>query len=202
MSKYRNLHAEIMSNPLMFLARNVVTGIDLGPKQAGPATFYLKEFASKKDLSFVTLTVSGSGTALTGYWVPQGGHCVIPENPGTNGIVFTPDFSGCSIKVDKLRSGEFKVYHVQGGSNYAQTEYLSKDHGQGQVASMDFDDYGARLEPRCFAFLHYDANDGWCIYSQRHTGMGFRKTGGKIYGYENMSRANGKKIAFKQPVAI
>lgn len=116
---------------------------------------------------------------LMGFWVPQGGSCVIPANPGAVSFVFTPDFSGCSILVDQIDANQYRVYHVQGGSDYLQQEYLSahERHGLGLAASMIFDDYGDVTWPRGFAFLKYE-NGRWWIYYQRHNGVGINYSNG------------------------
>ena len=108
-----------------------------------------------------------------GFWVPQGGSCVVPANPGAVSFVFTPDFSGCSILVDQIDAGQYRVYHVQGGANYLQNEYLGAHdgHGLGLAGSMTFDDYGDAALPRGFAFLKYE-NGRWWIYYQRQNGVG------------------------------
>ncbi|MFC4159677.1 hypothetical protein [Chitinimonas lacunae] len=112
------------------------------------------------------------GRPLPAYWVPQGGYCDIPINPGVNDgqFVFTPDFSGCSILVDQLNANEYRVYHVQGGDNYFQDEYAAQqDHGMGLAGAMTFADYGLNDQPRAAAFLKHDGGR-WYIYHQSQSG--------------------------------
>jgi len=176
-SKRRNLHNDIESDPFRFLQRHVLTAAGVGrigfDKTAG-VSFHLNEFSVKNNKSFVTLERPGSssGSNLHGYWVPQGDSCVIPARPDRDRIVFTPDFTGCSIRVDKMKNGDFKVYHVQGGNGRLDKEYLSKNHEEGMVAKMDYSDYSVSETGRCFAFLHYQDEGGWRIYAQKQAGLG------------------------------
>lgn len=118
---------------------------------------------------------------LMAHWVPQGGFCDIPVNPGAMGYVFTPDFSGCSIFVDHIDDATYRVYHVQGGSDYLNKEYLSRfdGHGMGLATAMTFDDYGEDAYPRGFAFMKYEEGRWW-IYFQRQNGVGLNFAYGKF----------------------
>lgn len=150
------------------------------PGQSGGFTAFDLNHHSVNN-NVVTLDAAGRSYPLMGFWVPQGGSCVIPTNPGTGSFVFTPDFSGCSILVDQIDTNQYRVYHVQGGSNYLQKEYLAvhNGHGLGLAASMTFDDYGDAARPRGFAFLKYE-NGRWWIYYQRHNGIGINYSNGRF----------------------
>lgn len=151
------------------------------PGQLNGLTAFDLNHHSVNNNDVVTLDAVGSSYPLMGFWVPQGGSCVIPANPGTESFVFTPDFSGCSLLVDQIDANQYRVYHVQGGSNYLQKEYLSahERHGLGLAASMIFDDYGDTTRPRGFAFLKYE-NERWWIYYQRHNGLGINYSNGRF----------------------
>ncbi len=118
---------------------------------------------------------------LMGHWVPQGDYCDIPVNPGATGYVFTPDFSGCSILIDQLDELTYRVFHVQGGSDYLSKEYLSRadGHGLGLATAMTFDDYGEAAYPRGFAFMKFE-EERWWIYFQRQNGVGLNFANGQF----------------------
>jgi hypothetical protein len=128
---------------------------------------------------------------LNGYWVPQGGSCLIPRIAGSSQYVFTPDFSGCSILVDQIDANYYRVYHVQGDKRCLEAEYLlpaERAHGLGLAGAMTFDDYAAACEPcrtRCgriqtrgFAFLKFESGRWW-IYVQSQNGVGIRYMNGE-----------------------
>jgi hypothetical protein len=109
------------------------------PGHSGGLTTFDLNHHSVNNNNVVTLDAAGRSYPLMGFWVPQGGSCVIPANPGTESFVFTPDFSGCSILVDQIDDNQYRVYHVQGGSNYLQNEYLSA-HNRHGLGTSRFDD--------------------------------------------------------------
>lgn len=77
------------------------------------------------------------------YWCRQGKYVDIPIHPSTNDpkYLFTPPFSGCALVVDQIDSERYRVYHVEGGKHDAQYNNL-RDHGLGQVTTMEYKDYG------------------------------------------------------------
>ena len=102
---------------------------------------------------------------IQAYWVPQGQSLDIPLHPneGEPRYVFTPDFSGCSMEVDRINAHTLKVYHVEGGKEQAQ--YVDQNHGWGNAASMPPAAYGTAAQPRGFAMMTYQ--DGvWQILHQ------------------------------------
>ncbi|EMM7535725.1 hypothetical protein RVW77_004567 [Citrobacter braakii] len=165
------------------LSRYFLTAVRYPGQCDGLTAFDLNDHSVMNN-HVVTLdaAVVGRSYPLMGFWVPQGGSCVIPANPGTQSFVFTPDFSGCSILVDQIDANQYMVYHVQGGSNYLQKEYRDayNRHGLGLAASMIFDDYGDAPKPRGFAFLKYE-NGRWWIYYQRHNGIGINYSKGRFH---------------------
>ncbi|GBQ93876.1 hypothetical protein AA23498_1859 [Acetobacter nitrogenifigens DSM 23921 = NBRC 105050] len=155
-----------------------------------PRSFWLSSYESKetsgksKGDNVVIISTQSRGSPnsesrVSAYWIPQGGSCLIPTNPGEGTLAFTPDFSGCSIVVDQIDDDQYRFYHVQGGSargsagSYFDEEYLADgiDHGFGFAGCMRFDDYGIEGRPRAFAVMKYQ--DGrWWIYFQRQAGQG------------------------------
>lgn len=92
------------------------------PGHSSGLTAFDLNYHSVDNYKVITLDSPENSYPLMGFWVPQGGSCVIPANPGAETFVFTPDFSGCSIQVDQIDNNQYRVYHVQGGSNYLQSE--------------------------------------------------------------------------------
>jgi hypothetical protein len=128
---------------------------------------------------------------LNGYWVPQGGSCLIPRFAHRSHYVFTPDFSGCAILVDQISANQYRVYHVQGSKRQLEQEYLrprAHAHGLGLAGAMTFGDYSAACIPcktRCgreqtrgFAFLKFE-NGRWWIYAQGQNGVGLGYADGR-----------------------
>ncbi|WP_052130586.1 hypothetical protein [Erwinia typographi] len=163
-NKFSNSTIDIMKN-------NFLTAVRLDRLLAGPNNFDLNHHFVNKKFNIMTLDPPGMSTPLEGYWVPQGQSCVIPANPGTRKFVFTPDFSGCSLMVDQIDRDKYRVYHVQGGSNYYKEEYEQNKHGLGLAASMVFNDYGDANAPRAFALMKFE-HARWWIYYQYQYGIG------------------------------
>ncbi len=164
-----------------FLRHNFTTAVGIAPMRAGESPFDLHHSLVERQhvVRLDAWSPQSDEQPLLGYWVPQGGSCSVPRNPGHRGFVFTADFSGCSILVDQMGVDEYRVYHVQGGAGYLESEYLDQpDHGLGLAAAMTFDDYGDAAHPRGFAFLK---NEGgrWWIYYQRQNGVGLRYAAGE-----------------------
>lgn len=181
-----------------FLKHNFLTAVRLPPTPASRARFDLNHhFVNQQHV--VTLdrwtAQSSDENPILGYWVPQGMSCAIPARPGTTNYVFTPDFSGCSILVDQLNANSYRVYHVQGGANYLQTEYLNSpySHGLGLAGSMVFDDYGTSGAPRAFAFLKYEAGRWW-IYCQTQNGIGLGFNNGRFLAMGPQTVRGGVRI--------
>lgn len=137
------------------------------------------DIVTLEDWSAPLSITQGKPSPLMGYWLPQGQNIDIPAVPAPTdpSFLFTADFSGCSFMVDKLTADTLRVYHVQGGSNYMQTEYLDArhDHGLGQCAAIKVEDYGNDKSPRAFIFMKYDhkaSTPGWRIYTQKQYGIG------------------------------
>lgn len=165
---------------LDFVKRYFLTAVRFPAHSAGLTNFDLNHHSVNRH-DVVTLDAPGRCPPLMGFWVPQGGSCVVPANPGATSFVFTPDFSGCSLVVDQIDASQYRVYHVQGGSNYLQREYLDAHdgHGLGIAAAMTFDDYGNAAWPRGFAFLKYE-NGRWWIYYQCQDGVGINYSNGQF----------------------
>ena len=126
----------------------------------------------------IGLWAMGAGAELPplrGWWVPQGGSCVVPANPGGCRFVFTPDFSGCSLLVDQLNGLNYRVYHITGGNQHLGPQYtalLPAAHGLGLAAAMTFEDYASGVggvNPRGFACMKYEGGRWW-IYHQSPQG--------------------------------
>ena len=156
----------------------------IGPGQhpllAGNTPFDLHQHQIGPNQLIVTLDVwqmTSNEPPLAAYWVPQGSSCWFPNNPGgVRNFVFTADFSGCSLIVDQMpdaTGGGYRAYHIQGGQNYFNVEYLASPHphGLGVAAALLWEDYGAAALPRAFAFVKYE-NARWWIYYQGQDGVG------------------------------
>ena len=174
-----------------FLQHNFLTALGIAPLVAGHALFDLVHHLVQGQHIVILRDVNPLNPAqipaqempIFGYWLPQGGSCLIPANPGgLRTVVFTPDFSGCSIMVDQIDANNYRVYHVQGGANYFQAEYLNnplRNNILGLAASMTSDDYGNADQPRGFAFLKHEQGRWW-IYMQRQTGVGLGWNQGQL----------------------
>jgi hypothetical protein len=83
--------------------------------------------------------------------------------------------------VDQIDDANYRVYHVQGGSNYMESEYTNgpHDHGRGLAGSLMFSDYGTDDLPRAFAFLKYE-DDSWHIFYQSQNGVGIGFANGQL----------------------
>jgi Uncharacterized alpha/beta hydrolase domain (DUF2235) len=109
------------------------------------------------------------------FWAPQGGFVDIPVHPrnGEPNYVFTPDFSGCCLVVDKINDTTLRVRHVEGGKEEVQYNTLqASEIGNGMVGHMLYDDYGIinGSENRCgFAFMVYSGGR-WVIKWQANVG--------------------------------
>jgi hypothetical protein len=159
-----------------FMKGNYMSLVGMTPTDAGQSSFSLCKMKTNDGQSVVRVAKSPASTSerpVMAYWVPQGSSCDIPHKPGDNEpkVVFTPDFSGCGLYVDQ-HVASYRVYHVQGGSNYCSVEYSNKDHGVGFAGGMEASDYGSSAEQVAgFAYLRY-MEDRWWIYYQRQTGIG------------------------------
>lgn len=132
---------------------------------------------------------------LLAYWAPQGFSCLVPVKGKEGDLVFTPDLSGCSIVVDQISLSQYRVYHVQGGSNYLKSEYLadSIDHGMGLAGALTFSDYGTIEKPRTYGFLKFEKGRWW-IYYQCQNGVGLRFNYGKFMAVGPQTVRGGGKI--------
>lgn len=144
---------------------------------------------------------------LSGYWLPQGGSCLIPRVANRSIYVFTADFSGCAICVDQINAHQYRVYHIQGGQHHLQREYLKAtrySHGLGLAAVMTFTDYSVTHAPykkgapageqtRGCAFLKFE-NGRWWIYSQRQDGKGIAYNNGRYTLLGPQSVAGGARL--------
>ncbi len=166
-------NADFRSNTLRFISDNFMTAVGISGVNEGSCPFNLNKHTVEGNtvIRLSAWAATAGENPLLGYWVPQGGSCVVPAEPGARQFVFTPDFSGCYIRVDQVDGANYRVYHVQGGGNYMQTEYSSKDHGRGLAGSLDFSDYGDDDKPRAFAFLKFEGG-AWQIYFQKQNGVG------------------------------
>ncbi|KAA0015540.1 hypothetical protein F0A16_20250 [Salinicola corii] len=189
----------------IFIAQHFLTAAGISPTlSAGPNLFMLKRHtrdAHQNSIDVVTLenwsttpdnySIQPVGEQplfpLKGYWIPQGESAELPATPGPGDpkFAFTPDFTGCSLMIDKLNQESYRVYHVQGGHkgghggeapiSYMDIEYNNegRDHGMGLTYSSKFSDYGTESSPRAFIFMKYDLTlEKWCVYTQSQNGLG------------------------------
>ncbi|WP_332766253.1 hypothetical protein [Pseudomonas koreensis] len=120
--------------------------------------------------------------AVLGYWAPQGGYVDIPIHPawGEPDHLFTADFGGCALVADQMDANRLRVRHVEGAKELAQYNGLARaDHGWGQSLSMEFHDYGLRVNDKGqadailtgFAFMKYDRTAlAWKLHFQSSQG--------------------------------
>ncbi|MCX8565599.1 MAG: hypothetical protein ON057_000326 [Glomeribacter sp. 1016415] len=113
------------------------------------------------------------------YWLPQGGYVDIKIRPDKSKIneplyLFTPDFSGCALVVDKKDDDYYRVRHVEGDKEDTQYNKLPEpDRSMEKVAAMEYKDYGYYKEKNLdiangqgFAYMSFDDKDGWKIHAQ------------------------------------
>lgn len=143
-----------------------------------PASGIGGEFNSLKVHDLNVDKLPERANALHGYWAPQGGYVDIPVHPkwGEPDHVFTPGFGGCSLMIDQMQTNRLRVRHVEGGKEFAQYDGLAREeHGWGLSASMEFHDYGLRVDKNGqadamlagFAFMKYDRTVGaWKLHFQ------------------------------------
>lgn len=120
--------------------------------------------------------------AVLGYWAPQGGYVDIPIHPawGEPDHLFTADFGGCALVADQMDANRLRIRHVEGSKELAQYNGLARaDHGWGQSMSMEFHDYGLRVNDKGqadailtgFAFMKYDRTAlAWKLHFQSSQG--------------------------------
>jgi hypothetical protein len=190
-------NAKFRADTQGFIRRNFMTAVGIGVLQSGHAPFDLHHHLVNGNpvVRLDAWSPHCTEVPVLGYWVPQGGSCLIPANPGVRAYVFTPDFSGCSILVDQIDAGQYRVYHVQGGAYHLRDEYLgSRDrHGLGLAGAMTFDDYGDAARPRGFAFLKYE-NRRWWIYYQRQNGVGLGYHHGQLVALGPQTVRGGARV--------
>lgn len=177
-----------------YLKEHFMTAVAIRKIPAGPRQFDLhRQIASGYKIARLDAwdASSADDEPLNGYWVPQGGSCVIPRFAMRSHYVFTPDFSGCSLLVDQIDRHHYRVYHAQASRAHLANEYLNPAgyrHGLGLAAALTFGDYSAactacktlcgREQTRGFAFLKFE--DGrWWIYAQGQNGVGIAYADGR-----------------------
>ena len=171
----RNVSQEMTRDPAEFLRTRAITGVMLSPPinplpAAGARSFTVNRRLANANSVACLEPYKGAAKdpVIRAYWVPQGQSVDIPLHPNQEEpkYVFTPDFSGCSMEVDRMNAETLKVYHVEGGKEQAQ--YVAQDHGWGNAASMPPTAYGSAAQPRGFAMMAY--RDGmWQILHQSQT---------------------------------
>lgn len=187
------------TNTESFIETRFISALRLPKLDEGHLPFNLRRHLSGAEeiVTLETWTPDCDEMPLFGYWVPQGGSCVVPAHPTRGRFVLTPDFSGCSIMVDQIDASSYRVYHVQGGSNYMETEYINSGlgHGLGLAGSLTFSDYGTSTQPRAFAFLKYEGGRWWIHYqSQTGFGLSYNTSSGSFIAIGQQAvRGGGKK---------
>jgi hypothetical protein len=181
----RNISNDFLADPTTFLGTRAISAVMIDDISKAPLTAGLNNFTMKRHISNRHRLVclerhedDPKSPLIRAYWVPQGESCRIPVHPKNHDTyVFTPDFSGCSIRVDQLDKDSYTVWHVTGGDGKMANEYDSHaDHKRswGNVAQMNPEHYGTAAQPRGFALLNY--RDGaWKILHQSvdsHEGVG------------------------------
>lgn len=148
-----------------------------------PASSVRSEFNALKIHDTQIDKLPEPSNAVVGYWAAQGGYVDIPLHPkwGEPDHLFTPGFSGCSLVVDQMDASRLRVRHVEGGKELAQYNDLARhEHGLGLSASMEYPDYGLRVDASGqadsrllgFAFMKYDRSGrAWKLYFQSSEGV-------------------------------
>ncbi|WP_434766602.1 hypothetical protein [Pseudomonas triticicola] len=120
--------------------------------------------------------------AVRGYWAPQGGYVDIPIHPKWDepDHLFTAEFGGCALVADQMDANRLRVRHVEGAKELAQYNGLAREeHGWGMSMSMEFHDYGLRIDDEGkadailtgFAFMKYDRTARvWKLHFQSSQG--------------------------------
>ena len=182
-------------------------GAQLAKKQGGASLIFSMqrisysgpvrgEFNAIKIVDIPGGEIPDQSSAVSGYWVAQGGYTDIPMHPkGTEPeYVFTPGFSGCSLTVDQMNDNTLRVRHVEGKKEADQYNSLSSaDHGMGMSVAMEFMDYGfdneggkVVTELTGFAFMKYEQKTKtWDIHYQSIQGaatIGVYSRGRKLFG--------------------
>lgn len=179
------------------------------------------EFNAIKVVDIPAGEIPDQSSAVSGYWVAQGGYLDIPVHPRATEpeYVFTPGFSGCSLTVDQLNDNTLRVRHVEGSKEAEQYNRLpSAEHGMGMSAAMEFMDYGFDDEGgkvvtqlTGFAFMRYERKTRtWNIHYQSNQGaatIGVYSTERKLFGGSKsfasvMEKPKVRRTMTKQAVTV
>lgn len=179
------------------------------------------EFNAIKVVDIPGGEIPDQSSAVSGYWVAQGGYIDIPMHPkGTEPeYVFTPGFSGCSLTVDQLNDNTLRVRHVEGNKEADQYNRLSSaDHGMGMSVAMEYMDYGFDNEGgkvvtqlTAFAFMKYEPKTkSWDIHYQSSQGaatIGVYSRERKLFGGSKsfasvMEKPKVRRTMSKQAVTV
>lgn len=101
---------------------------------------------------------------ILAYWLAQRGHVDVPLVGPPATFIFTPELTGCKIRVDRIGLHTYRVFHMQ----HDPADYPQALRGNCRVTVDSHVDYPGG---RCAALLHYDAATGWTIWIQQLTGV-------------------------------
>jgi hypothetical protein len=146
--------------------------------RSGESGFMLETLAQAKDLAGRRGT--GQPSPVEAFWAPQGGSVGIPARPGPNDprLVFTPDFSGCTLTVEKIPGQDcYRVRHVEGNKTreqFTEVDRQGKQPGEVLIAAFAYYEYGNVSRPgvmstQSFAYMQHDGQH-WNIRWQGREG--------------------------------
>ncbi|UCF06578.1 MAG: hypothetical protein JSV33_06000 [bacterium] len=184
------LNNSLSANTLIFLQNHAVTTALLGahhPRLGVSNWDLMRSENYPADQGAILLPVPAGGVtledpALEAYWLPQGGHIEVPINNPAAPFIFTPEFSGCKLYVDKVWAQPYyRIFHIQ--CDHEAAEYPANMRGD-RLATIDSRDYGEAPSVdgpayphrigviRCTVLMYFVGGAGWSIYLQGLTGIG------------------------------
>jgi len=112
--------------------------------------------------------------AIRGYWLPQRKFVDVPISSPPASFIFTPELTGCKIRVDRTSLDKYRVFHIQ----HESADYPQHLRGNSMI-TVD----SSYLYPhyRCAALLHFNPGGRWSIMIQELTGVVGVSDGGLAY---------------------
>ena len=186
----------IDKNTLTFLEGHAVTTALLGVSDHRPRLGvsnydFVRSENHPTDQGVILLPFNDSLTdsAISAYWLPQGSYIDVPITAPPAEFIFTPEFSGCKVYVDKV-GGNYRIFHIQ--CPHEAVEYPENLRGErtatvdsrdyGGVPSVDGPAYPSRIsETRCTVLLRFVKTENcWSIFLQGLTGIGPGVSDGRL----------------------
>ena len=167
------LNNSLRNNVLNFLNNHPVETALLGHPQFQPGLgrsdydLMRSENWGPADQGTVLIPMPAGGgrgdPAIHAYWLPQRGHVDVPRVAPPADFIFTPELTGCKIRVDRIGLNTYRVFHIQ----HEAVDYPAAVRGNCRItvdSSYDYPGY------RCAALLHFTAG-AWSIWIQELTGV-------------------------------